>query len=50
MMPLKVTTGDAMSPNVPGPKIIAHICNDVGGWGKGFVLAVSQRWPEPERD
>ncbi|MGO4752186.1 Appr-1-p processing protein, partial [Streptomyces sp. 2MCAF27] len=21
---------------------------DLGGWGKGFVLAVSRRWPEPE--
>ncbi|WP_240670308.1 Appr-1-p processing protein [Actinoplanes solisilvae] len=25
------------------------MCNDLGGWGKGFVLAVSRRWPEPER-
>ncbi|WP_246016747.1 macro domain-containing protein [Micromonospora pisi] len=24
------------------------MCNDLGGWGKGFVLAVSRRWPEPE--
>ncbi len=22
--------------------------NDVGGWGKGFVVAVSHRWPQPE--
>jgi O-acetyl-ADP-ribose deacetylase (regulator of RNase III) len=21
----------------------------VGGWGRGFVLALSRRWPEPER-
>lgn len=33
-----------------GPKIIAHVCNDIGGWGKGFVVALSRRWPEPERD
>ena len=33
-----------------GNKVIAHICNDGGGWGKGFVLAVSARWPEPERE
>src|SRR4029077_8760714 len=25
------------------------VCNDAGGWGKGFVIAVSRRWPEPER-
>lgn len=29
--------------------MIAHVCNDVGGWGKGFVTALSRRWPEPER-
>jgi len=22
--------------------------NDIGGWGKGFVLALSRRWKEPE--
>jgi O-acetyl-ADP-ribose deacetylase (regulator of RNase III) len=40
--------GDATSPQAKGPKIIAHICNNRGGWGKGFVLAISRRWPEPE--
>ena len=24
-------------------------CNDIGLWGKGFVLAISKKWPEPER-
>lgn len=32
----------------PGPKIIAHVCNDGGGWGRGFVVALSARWREPE--
>lgn len=41
--------GDATSPQAKGIKIIAHICNDIGGWGKGFVLAISKRWPEPEK-
>ncbi|GIH15332.1 macro domain-containing protein [Rugosimonospora africana] len=50
MTPLRYLTGDASSPQASGPKIIGHICNDLGGWGKGFVLAVSRRWPEPERD
>ncbi|MBL1085982.1 Appr-1-p processing protein [Streptomyces actinomycinicus] len=40
--------GDATVPSVKGPKVIAHVCNDIGGWGKGFVLALSRRWPEPE--
>ncbi|MEV5596486.1 macro domain-containing protein [Streptomyces sp. NPDC052496] len=41
--------GDATAPRGKGPKVIAHVCNDLGGWGKGFVLALSRRWPEPER-
>ena len=49
MPTLRVIKGDATSPQAKGPKIIAHVCNDLGGWGKGFVLAVSKRWPEPER-
>ncbi|MFF7790530.1 Appr-1-p processing protein [Streptomyces sp. NPDC007991] len=40
--------GDATVPSVKGVKVIAHVCNDIGGWGKGFVLALSRRWPEPE--
>ena len=30
--------GDATQPQAKGNKVIAHICNDLGGWGKGFVL------------
>ena len=30
--------------------IIAHICNDIGRWGSGFVLAVSKRWKKPEKE
>jgi O-acetyl-ADP-ribose deacetylase (regulator of RNase III) len=49
MEALRFVAGDATSPQAAGPKIIAHICNDLGGWGKGFVVAISRRWPEPER-
>jgi len=42
--------GDATRPEAAGNKIIVHICNDVGGWGAGFVLALSKRWPDPERE
>src|SRR3954447_3543773 len=42
--------GDATCPQAKGNKIICHVCNDIGGWGKGFVLALSRRWPEPEAD
>lgn len=41
-------TGDATDPQVPGNKIIAHVCNDIGGWGRGFVLSLSRKWPQPE--
>lgn len=41
--------GDATCPQAAGNKIICHICNDIGKWGTGFVLALSARWPEPER-
>ncbi|MEV8511377.1 macro domain-containing protein [Dactylosporangium sp. NPDC051484] len=50
MLPLTIRQGDATSPQAAGPKVIAHVCNDLGGWGKGFVVAVSRRWPDPERD
>lgn len=36
-------------PQTPGNKIIAHVCNDIGAWGKGFVLAISKLSPAPER-
>lgn len=42
--------GDATCPQAKGPKIICHICNDIGGWGKGFVLALSKRWKQPESE
>jgi O-acetyl-ADP-ribose deacetylase (regulator of RNase III) len=42
--------GDATTPTIQGNKIIAHICNDIGAWGKGFVLAISKRWSEPEME
>jgi len=41
--------GDATKPVGEGPKIIVHICNDLGVWGAGFVLALSRRWADPER-
>ena len=41
--------GDATQPQGEGTKILVHVCNDLGKWGKGFVLAVSRRWKEPER-
>jgi O-acetyl-ADP-ribose deacetylase (regulator of RNase III) len=46
--PITYVAGDATTPLGGGVKVITHVCNDLGGWGKGFVLALSGRWPEPE--
>jgi len=50
---IRYVTGDATRPEAPpgaaGPRIIVHVCNDVGGWGKGFVVALSRRWKTPEQ-
>jgi O-acetyl-ADP-ribose deacetylase (regulator of RNase III) len=50
MSEMNYIKGDATSPQAKGVKMICHVCNDLGGWGKGFVLALSRRWPEPERE
>ena len=49
-MPINYLEGDATQPIGNGPKIIVHVCNDIGGWGKGFVVAISKRWKEPEAE
>jgi O-acetyl-ADP-ribose deacetylase (regulator of RNase III) len=49
MMPITFIKGDATLPRARGPKIIAHVCNNLGRWGKGFVMAISSRWREPEK-
>ena len=45
---IRYLVGDATRPQGAGNNIIVHVCNDVGGWGKGFVMALSKRWSEPE--
>lgn len=50
MSEIQYVRGDATLPQSKGTKIICHVCNDIGGWGKGFVLAISKRWKEPEAE
>lgn len=45
---IRYMVGDATQPDGDGKKIIIHIVNNISAWGKGFVLAVSKRWSEPE--
>jgi O-acetyl-ADP-ribose deacetylase (regulator of RNase III) len=47
MTDITYTQGDATDPN-PREGFIVHVCNDQGGWGSGFVVAVSNRWSAPE--
>jgi len=35
-------------PTTSPTKFIFHVCNDIGGWGSGFVKFLSQEWTEPE--
>lgn len=49
-MSINYVIGDATRPVAAGQKVITHICNDIGGWGKGFVVALSKRWKQPEQE
>ena len=48
-MPIHYLEADATQPTGEGRKILVHVCNDIGAWGRGFVLGLSQRFAEPER-
>jgi hypothetical protein len=43
MKPITRLKSDAISPQAKGSKLIVHICNDLGGSGKGFVPTISKR-------
>jgi O-acetyl-ADP-ribose deacetylase (regulator of RNase III) len=47
-MTITYLKGDVTYPIGDGNKIIPHCCNDSSKWGRGFVLALSKRWREPE--
>ncbi len=46
-MQIKYIEGDLFSLlpfDEPTTKVIPHVCNDIGAWGSGFVIAVSKQW------
>lgn len=43
-MEIQYVEGDATRPIGDDPAAILHICNDVGAWGAGFVLALNKRF------
>lgn len=40
-MPITYLEGDATCPEGDDGRVIAHVCNVIGAWGKGFVVVVS---------
>jgi O-acetyl-ADP-ribose deacetylase (regulator of RNase III) len=50
--PITFITGDATDPTRTAAErvLIAHVVNDEGKWGRGFVVALSKRDPRPEQD
>lgn len=45
MEKIRYINGDATAPVGTDRKILIHVCNDIGKWGRGFVVALSRRWP-----
>ncbi len=49
-MAIHYLEGDATDPIAStSARYIVQVNNNEGGWGAGFVLAISRRWPEPEK-
>lgn len=48
MSKIEYVIGDATNPQGDGKKLIIHVCNNIGAWGAGFVMALSKKWKEPE--
>jgi O-acetyl-ADP-ribose deacetylase (regulator of RNase III) len=49
-MTITYIKGDATKPIGDDKKLLVHVCNNCGKWGAGFVMAVSKRWEEPEKE
>ena len=42
---LRDVQGDAVAATpTTGPKVVAHVCHTIGGWGAGFVLSITKTW------
>jgi len=47
---MQLVIGDATSPYIKGPKLLAHVVNDATpNWGAGFGKAVQTKWPEVQQ-
>lgn len=45
MSTLRTIAGDVTVPVGTGPRIVAHVCNDVGAYDAGVAAAIRDRWP-----
>ena len=45
---LHYLVGDATKP-VKVPAMLPHVCNDINGWGRGYVLALRASYPQSEK-
>lgn len=43
---IRYVRGDVTRPEGPDPLIIAHVCNDAGGFGKGVAGAIAAAYPD----
>lgn len=50
MNELKYVKGDVTNPLGPGTKMICHVVNNIGKWGKGVVMAISGKWPQTRQE
>lgn len=48
MKPITYVVGDVTRPFGDGQRVIAHVCNNYGGWARGVMLNLSQRCVIPE--
>lgn len=48
MNKIEYVVGDATLP-LSGNTIIAHCCNNIGGWGAGFVIPLAKQYPQTEQ-
>jgi O-acetyl-ADP-ribose deacetylase (regulator of RNase III) len=48
MLRITYKTGDVLRHQPERLCVVAHVCNNLGTWGRGFVTALSARWPAPE--
>lgn len=39
---LTYVVGDATRPITTGKSVLAHVCNDMGRWGRGFVISINK--------